>query len=143
MSREYFYEARVYFEDTDAGGIVYYANYLKFCERARTEWLRGSGLSQSTLLESGEGFVVRYVKGKYLRSARLDDLLRISVVPFKVGKCGLKILQRIYNQNNELLFEFECALAYVDLRRSRPRAMPGDAREYIRPYVGDEQGVTI
>ena len=67
---------RVYYEDTDAGGVVYYANYLNFCERARTEWLRTLGVSQQALIdEQGLGFVVRSVQADYLAPARLDDSL--------------------------------------------------------------------
>ena len=69
---------RVYYEDTDAGGVVYYANYLKFCERARTEWLRTLGVSQQALIdEQGLAFVVRSVQADYLASARLDDALEV------------------------------------------------------------------
>ena len=65
MSNSVFtHQSRVYYEDTDAGGIVYYANYLKFCERARTEWLRGMGMAQSTMLEQKQGFDVRLVKNR-------------------------------------------------------------------------------
>ncbi len=70
---------RVYYEDTDAGGVVYYANYLKFCERTRTEWLRALGVAQHALLdEQGVGFVVRSVQADYLAPARLDDALEVS-----------------------------------------------------------------
>ncbi|MEY4018379.1 MAG: Acyl-CoA thioester hydrolase YbgC, partial [Pseudomonadota bacterium] len=70
---------RVYWEDTDAGGIVFYANYLKFFERARTEWLRALGIGQQSLREETGGmFVVSETQVKYLQSAKLDDLLRIT-----------------------------------------------------------------
>ena len=127
MCQKFSFNCRVYFEDTDAGGIVYYANYLKFCERARTEWLLQSGLSQQKLLENKCGFVIRSISGRYLKSARLEDL--------KVGACGLKIFQQIYNQRLELLFEFECSLAYIDFTSSRPIPMPAEARNYIKSFI--------
>ena len=129
------FNSRVYFEDTDAGGIVYYANYLKFCERARTEWLRLSGISQSQLLESNKGFVIRSIEGRYIRSAKLDDELNVFVIPFHLGACGLKIYQEVYNQHNELLFKFSCSLAFIDFTRSKPIPMPKDGRDFIKSYL--------
>ena len=72
------YSVRVYYEDTDAGGIVYYANYLKFFERARTEWLRSLDISQAKFLEQNIGFVVRKVEMNNVASAKLDDLLNVN-----------------------------------------------------------------
>ena len=95
------HQSRVYYEDTDAGGIVYYANYLKFCERARTEWLRGMGMAQSTMLEQKQGFVIKSIKGNYISSAKLDDLLTVTCIPTKVGFTSLKIFQQVYNQRQE------------------------------------------
>ncbi len=78
MSRPHRVQFRVYYEDTDAGGVVYYANYLKFAERARTEWLRTLGFDQSTLAEKeGILFAVRHVEADIRRPARLDDLLTV------------------------------------------------------------------
>ena len=81
-SQNFTLPVRVYYEDTDAGGVVYYANYLKFCERARTEWLRTLGFSQQKLLdEQALAFVVRSVQADYLASARLDALGQLSFLP--------------------------------------------------------------
>jgi acyl-CoA thioester hydrolase len=78
---------RVYWEDTDAGGIVFYANYLKFFERARTEWLRHLGIEQQALRQSDGGFfVVSQTDVRYLKPARLDDLMRVSAWPIKTGR---------------------------------------------------------
>ena len=88
-------QSRVYYEDTDAGGIVYYANYLKFCERARTEWLRGMGMSQSSMLEQKQGFVIKNIKGNYISSAKLDDLLTVTCIPTKARFASLKIFQQV------------------------------------------------
>ena len=81
------HELRIYWEDTDAGGVVFYANYLKFMERARTEWLRGLGFEQETMRrDEGLMFVVSDTALRYLAPARLDDWLRVSVVPAEVGR---------------------------------------------------------
>jgi len=86
---------RVYWEDTDAGGVVFYANYLKFFERARTEWLRTWGPSQEALRSSGAGmFVVSETQLRYLQPAVLDDLLRITVELVEVGRACLTALTR-------------------------------------------------
>ncbi|WP_202108064.1 YbgC/FadM family acyl-CoA thioesterase [Succinivibrio dextrinosolvens] len=130
--------ARVYYEDTDAGGIVYYANYLKFCERARTEWLRGMGVSQSSMLEDKKGFVITNIKGNYIGSARLDDMLKITCIPTKARFASLKIYQQVYNQHDELLFEFECSIAFVDLAKHKPSTMPKEAIEYIKQFVPED-----
>ena len=93
---------RVYWEDTDAGGIVFYANYLKFMERARTEWLRSVGIEQQLLRKSTGGmFVVTETQLKYLHPARLDDLLDVSVQIIETGRASLKIHQKISLQPNE------------------------------------------
>ncbi len=87
---------RVYWEDTDAGGIVFYANYLKFMERARTEWLRNLGISQQALkLETGGMFVVTDTQLKYLLPARLDDVLQVSAKVIEKGRASIKISQEI------------------------------------------------
>jgi acyl-CoA thioester hydrolase len=86
---------RVYWEDTDAGGIVYYANHLKFFERARTEWLRSLGVGQEALRrELGIGFVVAESRIRYLAPARLDDLLEVSVVLTRTGAASLEFAQQ-------------------------------------------------
>lgn len=88
---------RVYYEDTDAGGVVYYANYLKFLERCRTEWLRALGYDQSALLRApGIAFVVRSVSMDYLKPARLDDVLSVDLALEKVTRAQLFLRQRIH-----------------------------------------------
>ncbi|MGN0902961.1 MAG: tol-pal system-associated acyl-CoA thioesterase [Succinivibrio sp.] len=138
MADNFSLNVRVYYEDTDAGGIVYYANYLKFCERARTDWLRSLGMSQSEMLEKHQGFVIRSIKGNYISSARLDDLLTVTCVPVKVRNASLKIFQQVYNQHQELLFEFECSIAFLDMLKRKPAAMPQEALAYIKQFVPDE-----
>lgn len=129
------HNSRVYYEDTDAGGIVYYANYLKFCERARTEWLRGMNLSQCKMLEEKKGFVIRKIKGSYISSARLDDYLTVTCIPKNVKFASLDVYQQVFNQNQELLFEFECSIAFLDMEKGRPCPMPKEALEYIKQFV--------
>src|SRR5688572_25841567 len=88
---------RVYWEDTDAGGVVFYANYLKFFERARTEWLRSLGFDQHDMLQdSGVMFIVAATNVRYLRPARLDDLLDVTVLLRHAGEASMKIEQQIW-----------------------------------------------
>ena len=135
MEKPFCLNARVYYEDTDAGGIVYYANYLKFCERARTEWLRGMNMSQSQMLEQHMGFVIKNIKGNYVSSAKLDDSLTITCIPTKVKHASLVIYQQVFNQNNELLFEFECSIAFLNMQLKKPMIMPKEAIAYIKQFV--------
>lgn len=87
---------RIYYEDTDAGGVVYYANYLKFLERCRTEWLRSIGIGQAELLhDAGIAFVVRSVNIEYLKPARLDDLLTVSLAIERVSRSQIFFVQHI------------------------------------------------
>ena len=91
---------RIYYEDTDAGGVVYYANYLKYLERCRTEWLRSVGHEQSNLLrDSGIAFVVRSVSLEYLKPARLDDLLTVSLEVEKISRSQIFFRQHIQRGN--------------------------------------------
>lgn len=129
------HNSRVYYEDTDAGGIVYYANYLKFCERARTDWLRGMNVSQSSMLEKKQGFVIKSIKGNYISSAKLDDLLTVTCIPTKARFASLKIFQQVYNQRQELLFEFECSIAFLDMEKGKPTSMPKEALDYIKQFI--------
>lgn len=95
---------RVYYEDTDAGGVVYYANYLKFLERCRTEWLRDIGHDQADLLrDQGIAFVVRSVSLEYLKPARLDEMLSVSLEVEKVTRSQIFFRQHIRRANNAML----------------------------------------
>src|SRR5690349_25101512 len=94
---EFTWTIRVYYEDTDAGGVVFYANYLKFFERARTEWLRAAGHGQQALVEStGTMFVVTDSRLRYLLPARLDDLLTITVDPERIGRARITVAQQAW-----------------------------------------------
>ena len=95
---------RVYFEDTDAGGVVYYANYLKYLERCRTEWLRSDGHQQGELLrEASIAFVVRSISVDYLKPARLDDLLSVSMEVTRITRAQIFFRQSIRRGDEELL----------------------------------------
>jgi acyl-CoA thioester hydrolase len=93
---------RIYYEDTDAGGVVYYSNYLKFLERCRTEWLRALGHDQADLLrDPGIAFVVRSVGLEYLKPARLDDLLRVDLKVEKISRSQIFFAQSIRRESAE------------------------------------------
>ena len=121
--------ARVYWEDTDGGGIVYYANYLRFLERARTEWLRGCGYSQQRLQrEEGIIFTVVSLEIEYRAPARLDDEIEISCEPELLGPASLRFTQAIHRQGvgteRALLAEASVRVACLDARSLRPRRLP-------------------
>ncbi|MBE7419049.1 MAG: tol-pal system-associated acyl-CoA thioesterase [Ideonella sp.] len=115
---------RVYWEDTDAGGIVYYANYLRFFERARTEWLRGLGVDQRELRErDGAIFVVSEAVLRYHRPARLDDLLEVTVAVREAARASLSLRQRAL-RGTELLAEGEIRIACVEAPTLKLRRIP-------------------
>ncbi|ABM95906.1 tol-pal system-associated acyl-CoA thioesterase [Methylibium petroleiphilum] len=119
---------RVYWEDTDAGGVVFYANYLKFFERARTEWLRGFGFEQE-ILRTRESvmFIVSETAVRYLRPARLDDLLQVSVTIREARQASLKLAQQCWRSDPDgetLLAEGTIRIGCVDSGTFRPRRIP-------------------
>jgi len=132
------WDIRVYWEDTDAGGIVFYANYLKFFERARTEWLRQLGLGQQALREhSGGQFVVSDCALRYRRSARLDDLLVITATPVELGRASLTIAQQALLKPQragdapELLCEGSIRIGWVDALTLQPRRLPAQVLQRL------------
>ncbi len=115
---------RVYYEDTDAGGVVYYANYLKFFERARTDFLRARNISQSDLLVREKiAFVVRSCKLDYLRPAKLDDLVDVSVEVVKIGAASIAMRQEM-KRGAELLNVLDVEIVSVDAQSFRPKKIP-------------------
>jgi acyl-CoA thioester hydrolase len=121
---------RVYWEDTDAGGLVYHASYLRFLERGRTEMLRALGIDQGTLLaESGLAFVVRRMAIEFHRPARLDDLVTVETVPSAVGGASLVLGQAI-RRGGDLLVEATVTCAC--LRNGRAARMPPMVRNALR-----------
>ena len=124
---------RVYWEDTDAGGVVFYANYLKFFERARTEWLRSLGFGQERMrVESGLMFVVTDTSLRYLRPARLDDLLDITVQVEHAGRAQMTIAQQAWRRSdavtgapgNQLLAQGTIRIGCVDAETFKPQRIP-------------------
>ena len=118
---------RIYWEDTDAGGIVYYANYFKFMERARTEWLRTFGIEQLTLQqEQGLIFVVVDVEAHFRRPARYGDLVDATCEVAESTRTSLTFKQEIYRQGagGELLLDGRVRVACLDAQKYRPRALP-------------------
>lgn len=113
---------RVYYEDTDAAGVVYYANYLRFCERARTEYLRHVGFSQQVMrTEAGLVFVVTRVEADYLRGAELDDLLTVASVVERVSRASLVFRQTIWRGETKL---FVCRVTIACMALASKRAQP-------------------
>jgi len=115
---------RVYYEDTDHSGVVYYANYLRFLERARTEWLRAAGFEQSELAAvHGVVFVVRAVSLEYDRPARIDDRLEVTVETLETGASRIRLAQRVLH-GSDVLVAGEVELACVNTTTFRPVRIP-------------------
>lgn len=134
-SEAYTLPVRVYYEDTDAAGLVYYANYLRFCERARTEWLRTLGFAQHDLM-TGQGiaFVVRSVEARYRSPARLDDLLDVVSRISTVGGASIEFDQKIHRKE-ELIFQARIIIACIDITRQRPAPIPPELRTSLRLLI--------
>ncbi len=133
ISRNFVFPVRVYYEDTDAAGMVYYANYLKFMERARTEWLRVLGFQQSRMVETqGVAFVARSAAVEYLKPARLDDALMVDTRVASVGRAQVVFDQRVL-RSSETLAQGLMRIACVDPSRGgRACALPADLLELFR-----------
>ena len=122
---------RIYWEDTDAAGIVFYANYLKFFERARTEWMRGFGFGQEALRrDEGVAFIVSETSLRYLKPARLDDVIDVSVDVVHLGQASLHLAQQA-RRAGELLAEGTIRIGCVELGTFRPCRIPNDIRMSI------------
>jgi acyl-CoA thioester hydrolase len=120
---------RVYFQDTDAGGVVYHSSYVNFMERSRTEWLRTFGHTNSSLMKDlGVAFVVRSLKLEYLRPAVLDDLVTVTSQVKEIGRSRLNIHQTVL-RGEELLVEGEVSLVCVDLKVFKPVSVPDALRK--------------
>lgn len=128
------FPVRIYWEDTDAGGIVFYANYLKFFERARTEWLRYLGVEQQALREATGGmFVVVETQLKYHKPAQLDDLLTVNASLLSKGRSSLVITQQAWRQAAEpvLLCEGTIRIGWVQTATLRPERIPSSILERL------------
>ena len=122
--QEFNWPVRVYYEDTDAGGVVFYANYLKFFERARTEMLRAMGFEQDELIrKEGVIFVVRSVQVDYLMPARFNDQINVSAVVTLAKKASL-IFEQMISRGDDVLCKAAVRIACLDSVRMRPKAIP-------------------
>jgi acyl-CoA thioester hydrolase len=127
MTAPFAWPARIYWEDTDAGGVVYYANYLKFMERARTEWLRSIGIEQGELAKSqGLVFAVVHVEASYRRPARYDDLLQVTCGVKEHTRSSVTFAQEIFRDTvgGERLLSGTIRVACLDAATFRPRPIP-------------------
>ena len=129
--REFHWPVRVYYEDTDAGGVVYHTGYLRFMERARTEWLRAGGVEQDGLLEEqGVLFAVRAAEVDFLHPARFNDLLEVRSTIAERRRASLVFDQRICRAGeDEILCRARIRVVSVDARAFRPCAIPGELLE--------------
>jgi acyl-CoA thioester hydrolase len=125
-AKEFIWPIRVYYEDTDSGGVVYYANYLKFMERARTEWLRTLGFEQDQLAEQeGIIFAVRRAEIDFVSPARFNDALEVRVGLVECKRVSLTFRQEIINSNNErTICSGNIQIASLDAEKFRPRPIP-------------------
>ncbi len=128
---------RVYWEDTDAGGVVFYANYLRYCERARTEWLRSLSINQSNLrAKTGCIFVVHSVNIQYKLPARLDDMLTVTASVDTLGKAGVTFQQEIRRGGlrGALLARATVSTAWVNAATMRPQRIPETILQHLENY---------
>ena len=125
MRKEFYWPVRVYYEDTDAGGVVYYANYLKFMERARSELLRHLGFEQDRLQqEQGILFAVHSASIRYKKPARFNDELNVVTSIPALGKASLTFLQKVYNNDQVLLVQADITIACLNAEKFIPQAIP-------------------
>jgi acyl-CoA thioester hydrolase len=129
---------RVYYEDTDAAGIVYYANYLRFIERGRTEFLRALGHNQHQLMEKGLAFAVRSISAEFLKPAKLDDLLVVETAIASLGRAQVTFAQRIL-RDNELLLDAKIRVACIDPARGKAIPIPRALHEQLLALPGPSQ----
>jgi acyl-CoA thioester hydrolase len=133
---EFNWTIRVYYEDTDTGGIVFYANYLKFFERARTEWLRARGVGQQALAQTERKmFVVMSTAVDYHAPARLDDTLKLTVTVERLGRASVQFFQQAWRMNDtepQLLCTGRIRVGCVDTQTLRPGAIPADVLARIQ-----------
>ena len=126
------FPVRIYYEDTDAGGIVYYANYLKFFERARTEWLRALGIEQDLLLSKNVAFVVTQVLMNNKKPARFNDLLTVSSQISTLKQASMVFIQNIRDDAGVLVCSAEIKVACISLQEIKARAIPAEVLEVLQ-----------
>jgi acyl-CoA thioester hydrolase len=132
---DFLWQVRVYYEDTDAGGVVYYANYLKFFERARTEYLRSLGYEQDLLAcNQNIVFIVRKVTIDYFKPAFFNQLLNVSVKIIRIRKASILFQQNILSLDSERICQAEVKIACIDKTTSKPVTIP----EFITAESGHD-----
>jgi tol-pal system-associated acyl-CoA thioesterase len=131
VNSEFSWPVRVYYEDTDAGGIVYNANYLKFLERARTEWLRQLGVEQDHLLQLDVAFVVRHIDIEFRNAARFNQLLTVSCRVTQLKRASMVFTQAIVDEHNRIIVSAEVTIACVRVSVMKPIAIPEDVSGVI------------
>ncbi len=135
------FPVRVYYEDTDAGGIVYHSRYLNFAERARTEFVRGLGIDQSRLMdEQGLAFAVRRCEVDFLRPARLDDRIEVQSTVTGVGGASMEIRQRLIAvADGTELVHMAVRVACMSVRTGRAARLPADLRETLSAFISEQR----
>ena len=128
MNDPHHWPVRIYYEDTDSGGIVYYANYLKYAERARTEFLRELGIESRQIMETmGIGLAVRRCHVEYVSPAKLDDLVAVETTLQKVGRVSMELRQVIRRDTLDLV-QMDIKLGSINFDSGRPSALPKDMK---------------
>ena len=124
VNSDFSWPVRIYYEDTDAGGIVYNANYLKFLERARTEWLRQLGIEQDQLLQLGVAFVVRHIDIEFRNAARFNQRLTVSCLVAQQKRASLIFSQEIADETGRTIVTAKVTIACVNITAMKPIAIP-------------------
>lgn len=137
MAQEFSLPVRVYIEDTDAGGIVYYVNYLKFFERARTELMRTLGQDKAAVRDDGRMYVVTEASIRYQKPARLDDALQVTAAVIAVGAATMTFRQAV-RRDGETLASGEVGVACVDSVSGRPRRLDPNLRQQLTTSIATE-----
>lgn len=128
----FLWPVRIYYEDTDSGGVVYYANYLKFMERARTEWLRSKGFEQDELIaKENVIFAVRSVQADYLLPARFNEEIVVNTWVLKKGKASITV-EQVVKRNNDVLCKAIIKIACLDAQYFKPAVMPENLYNKIK-----------
>lgn len=131
---------RIYFQDTDAGGIVYHSNYLDYAERARSEFLYDVGLSNTALIEQGVAFVVRHLEMDFRASARLDDLLTVKTHIADLKNASI-VMEQVVCRDDTVLVHMTLQLAFIDPRTMRPIRVPADVKELLMTYMKPQEEI--
>ncbi|MEQ1486138.1 tol-pal system-associated acyl-CoA thioesterase [Methyloglobulus sp.] len=132
MNKPFSWAVRVYYEDTDAGGVVFYANYLKYLERARTEYLRALGYEQDELMtQAGVIFAVRSLQIEYIKSARFNQMVQVSAKIKDIKKASLEFAQQI-THDEQFLVTADVRIACLDVDTMKPKAIPDYLLEQLK-----------